>query len=123
MSSDGGGLTRIPAAFCGLVRLKATRGRVPRPLAQSEYISRISIDGVVTRTVRDTAAAYDYLTHAPNGGSFIPMGPPSRSYLSIAERDPGRLKIGLSTGNWGRAQRPIPKRPSASAQWPACSKG
>ena len=102
MSSDGGGSTRIPAAFCGLVGLKATRGRVPRPVAQSEYISRISIDGVVTRTVRDTAAAYDYLTHTPNGGSFIPMGQPSGTYLATVERDPGPLKIGLSTGGWGR---------------------
>jgi amidase len=102
MSSDGGGSTRIPAAFCGLVGLKATRGRVPRPLAQSEYISRISIDGVVTRTVRDTAAAYDYLTHTPNGGSFIPIGQPSGPYLAAVERDPGPLKIGLSTGRWGR---------------------
>jgi len=103
MSSDGGGSTRIPAAFCGLVGLKATRGRVPRPLAQSEYVSRISIDGVVTRTVRDTAAAYDYLTQISNGGSFIPMGQPSGSYLAGIERDPGQLKIGLSTGAWGRA--------------------
>jgi amidase len=102
MSSDGGGSTRIPASFCGLVGLKATRGRVPRPLSQSEYISRISIDGVVTRTVRDTAAAYDYLTRIPNGGSFIEMGPPSGSYLRAIERDPGRLTIGLSTGMWGR---------------------
>lgn len=102
MSSDGGGSTRIPAAFCGLVGLKATRGRVPRPLSQSEYISRISIDGVVTRTVRDTAAAYDYLTRVPNGGSFIRMGPPVGSYLQAIERDPGRLTIGLSTGMWGR---------------------
>jgi amidase len=103
MSSDGGGSTRIPASFCGLVGLKATRGRVPRPLAQSEYTSRISIDGVVTRTVRDTAAAYDYLTRIPNGGSFIAMGQLSGSYLRAIEHDPGRLTIGLSTGMWGRA--------------------
>jgi amidase len=111
MSSDGGGSTRIPASFCGLVGLKATRGRVPRPLAQSEYTSRISIDGVVTRTVRDTAAAYDYLTRVPNGGSFIKTGAPSGSYLQAIERDPGRLTIGLSTGMWGRA---IPTDPEVA---------
>ena len=71
MSSDGGGSTRIPAAFCGLVGLKASRGRVPRPLGQSEYLNRTSVDGVVTRSVRDTAAVYDYLVRIPNGGSFI----------------------------------------------------
>jgi amidase len=102
MSSDGGGSTRIPASFCGLVGLKATRGRVPRPLAQSEYISRISIDGVVTRTVRDTAAAYDYLSRVPNGGTFMPLAPPAGSYVRAIRRAPGRLKIGLSTGAWGR---------------------
>src|SRR5262249_26944175 len=80
MSSDGGGSTRIPASFCGLIGLKATRGRVPRPLPQSEYISRISIDGLVTRSVRDTAAVYDYLTRIPNGGSFIKIGEPSASF-------------------------------------------
>ena len=103
MSSDGGGSTRIPASFCGLIGLKATRGRVPRPLSQSEYISRISIDGVVTRSVRDTAAAYDYLTRIPHGGSFIRMGEPSCSYLQAIKHEPGKLGIGLSTGMWGRA--------------------
>ena len=103
MSSDGGGSTRIPAAFCGLVGLKATRGRIPRPLAQSEYITRIAIDGVVTRSVRDTAAAYETLTRVPNGGSFIAMGPPRGSYVEAIKHQPGRLRVGLSTGMWGRA--------------------
>jgi amidase len=109
MSSDGGGSTGIPAAFCGVVGLKATRGRVPRPLVQSEYISRSSIDGVVTRSVRDTAVAYDYLTGIPNGGTFIPMARPAASYLDAVDHDPPRLRIGLSTGNWGRATATDPE--------------
>jgi amidase len=102
MSSDGGGSTRIPASFCGLVGLKASRGRVPQPLTRSEYVTRISIDGVVTRSVRDTAAVYDYLTRVPTGGSFIRMGAPVGSYLDAIVRDPAPLRIGLSTGRWGR---------------------
>ncbi|HEY8288250.1 MAG TPA: amidase [Acetobacteraceae bacterium] len=103
MSSDGGGSTRIPASFCGLVGLKASRGRVPQPLVRNEYVTRISIDGVVTRSVRDTAAVYEYLTHVPNGGSFIRMGPPASSYLEAIRNDPPALRIGLSTARWGRA--------------------
>lgn len=109
MASDAGGSTRIPAACCGLVGLKATRGRVPRPLAQNEYMNRTSIDGVITRTVRDTAAAYDYLTRVPNGGTFIKMGEPAGSYLNAVERDPGGLVIGLTTGLWGRTIVPDPE--------------
>jgi amidase len=103
MSSDGGGSTRIPAAFCGLVGLKASRGRVPQPLARNEYVTRISIDGVVSRSVRDSAAVYDYLTRVPTGGSFIRMGPPDGSYLAAIAQDPAPLRIGMSTGRWGRA--------------------
>ena len=109
MSSDGGGSTRIPAAFCGLVGLKASRGRVPQPLGRNEYGARTSIDGVVTRSVRDTAAVFDYLTHVPTGGSFIRMGPPTGSYMDALTREPGQLRIALSTGAWGRSGATDPR--------------
>jgi amidase len=113
MASDGGGSTRIPASFCGLVGLKASRGRVPRPYAQSEYITRISIDGVLTRSVRDTAAAYETLSRVPNGGTFMPLRAPKHGYLASLEIDPGRLKVGLSTGMWGRG---VPTDPVVAAR-------
>jgi amidase len=103
LSSDGGGSTRIPASYCGLVGLKAARGRVPRPLAQSEYITRIAIDGVLTRSVRDTAAAYETLSRVPNGGTFMPLRAPRHGFVESLSIDPGRLRVGLSTGRWGRA--------------------
>jgi amidase len=73
------------------------------PLNQSEYTWRIAVEGVLTRTVRDTAAVYDYLARVPNGGTFIKMGAPTGSYLDAVRKKPGKLKIGLSTGKWGRS--------------------
>lgn len=57
-SADGGGSTRIPAACCGLVGLKPTRGRILLSKMFAKQIVEIAIDGVVTRTVRDTAHFY-----------------------------------------------------------------
>ncbi len=55
-ANDGGGSIRIPAACTGLVGLKPTRGRVPQDKMIREMPLRIVADGVVTRSVRDTAA-------------------------------------------------------------------
>jgi amidase len=55
-ANDGGGSIRIPAACTGLVGLKPSRGRTPSDKASRRAPVRIVHDGVLTRTVRDTAA-------------------------------------------------------------------
>ena len=71
--NDGGGSTRIPAACCGLVGLKAARGRVSvGPEAGDSFLVS---DGVLTRTVADTAAVLDILAgYEPGDANWAPPG-------------------------------------------------
>lgn len=102
-ATDGAGSTRIPAAFTGLVGLKTTRGRLPPVWSANEYSNETFGEGVFSRTVRDTAAFLDAATsHYPLGKNFIPLQPPKESYVVSAKREPGKLRIGLTTGNFGR---------------------
>src|SRR3954452_18466355 len=91
-ASDGGGSIRIPAACCGLVGLKASRGRISRgPDARD---SVLSTDGVLTRTIEDTAAALDILAGYETGdATWAP--PPYEPFSETAARSPGSLRIGL----------------------------
>lgn len=57
-AADGGGSTRIPSACCGVVGLKPTRGRLLRTSMFNTQLVDIAIDGVITRSVRDTAHFY-----------------------------------------------------------------
>jgi amidase len=62
-ANDGGGSIRIPAAVNGLVGLKPTRDRLAQDKMMRQMPVRIVADGVVTRSVRDTAA---FLREAEN---------------------------------------------------------
>lgn len=92
--ADGGGSIRIPASCCGLVGLKPTRGRVSRgPDLGDDFLVQ---DGVVTRTVADTASMLDILGGYEVGDTtWAP--PPPEPFASAAARDPGKLRIGYTT--------------------------
>jgi amidase len=92
--SDGGGSIRIPAACCGLVGLKPSRGRISRGPEQGDDF--LVQDGVLTRTVAETAALLDVLAGYETGdASWAP--PPAEPFAAAAEREPGRLRIGVTT--------------------------
>jgi amidase len=93
-ANDGGGSTRIPAACCGLVGLKPQRGRIsPAPLVGESFLVQ---DGVLTRTVAETAQLLDILAGSEVGdASWAP--PPMEPFAVSAAREPGRLRIGVTT--------------------------
>jgi len=94
--NDGGGSLRIPAACCGLFALRASRGRVSSGPAIGEVWFGASSEGVLSRSVRDSALALDILQGAEPGDPFV-IAPPAGSYVELMRRDPGKLRIGFST--------------------------
>ncbi|TDJ14196.1 MAG: amidase [Deltaproteobacteria bacterium] len=93
-ASDGGGSIRIPAAHCGLVGLKPSRGRNSFGPDAGERWAGCSCEGFVTRSVRDTALLLD-ITQGAKPGDPYTAPPPARPYLEEVGADPGRLRIGL----------------------------
>ena len=94
--SDGGGSIRIPASACGLVGLKPTRGRVSLGPGRGELTTFLSVQFVVTRSVRDSAALLDVCAGAEPGDPMTapPLGRPFSSCLSD---EPTGLHIGIMT--------------------------
>ena len=93
-ANDGGGSIRIPAACCGLVGLKPGRGLTPFGPAAGEFMHGAASQGVVSRTVRDTAAMLDVICGGEPVGAYVPAIPAS-SFASIVGSDPGKLRIGV----------------------------
>jgi len=97
-ASDGGGSIRIPAACCGLFGLKPGRGLLPDGPDVAERLHGAAVNGVVSRTVRDTAAMLDVLAGPDPGGPY-PAARPAEPFADQARRDPGGLRIGFSTAS------------------------
>jgi amidase len=93
-ANDGGGSTRIPAACCGLVGLKPQRGRVS--LAPEVGGTFLVVDGVLTRTVGETAQILDVLAGYELGDTFW-APEPDQPFADAAVDEPGRLRIALTT--------------------------
>jgi amidase len=91
--NDGGGSIRIPAACCGLVGLKPARGRISAAPERGE--APLDVDGMLTRTVADTAALLDVLAGYEPGD--VAWAPPPQQPFASAVREPGRLRIAVTT--------------------------
>jgi amidase len=91
--NDGGGSLRIPAACCGLVGLKAQRHRVSA--APDLGASPLVLDGVLTRTVSDTAALLDLIAGYETGDAAWIPAPPEPFAVSAA-RAPRGLRIAFT---------------------------
>lgn len=110
-ANDGGGSTRIPAACCGLVGLKPGRGVTPMGPGQSEFMHGAAVQGVVSRTVRDTAAMLDVIAGGEPSGPYAPA-PAESPYASVVGQDPGTLRIGVRVPS---AITPTPHREAYAA--------
>src|SRR5215208_642867 len=95
-ANDGGGSLRIPAACCGLVGMKPSRGRISRGPDLGD--SFLGADGVLTRSVAETALLLDVLSgYEPGDATWAPR--PAEPYTLAMRRNPGRLKIAMTLDN------------------------
>jgi amidase len=97
-ANDGGGSIRIPASCCGIFGLKPSRGRVSLGPESGELWGGAVCEGVVSKSVRDSALYYDLVQGATEGDPYK-IEKPARPYAEEVKTQPGKLKIGYSTAH------------------------
>jgi len=97
---DGGGSIRTPAHCTGLFGLKPSRARTP---FEGNHLFNVSVNHVLTRTVRDSAAFLDATQGAYPGARYL-LPPPSRPFAAEVGADTGRLRVGFTTSLPGFAR-------------------
>lgn len=99
-ASDGGGSIRGPAANCGLVGLKPSRGRVSLGPDRGDSLCGLGVIFALTRTVQDTAMLLDCLQGEAAGDPPGPV-PPSRPFRDELDAPLGQLRVACTDKLWG----------------------
>ncbi|MFT4413840.1 amidase [Fredinandcohnia humi] len=94
-ANDGGGSIRIPAAYTGLFGIKPTRGRTPVGPTVGRVWQGASVDHILSRTVRDSAAMLDEISAYEKTNAFSPV-PYYGSYLEEVSKPLSKLRIAYS---------------------------
>ncbi len=97
-ANDGGGSIRIPAACNGLVGLKTSRGLSPYGPQTGEMMFGMVTQGVVSRTVRDSAALLD-ATIGPDPTADYEVARPPVPFAELVRQQPGTLRIGYTSSS------------------------
>ncbi len=98
-ASDGGGSIRIPAASCGVVGLKTSRGRITWGPQIAEALAGWAVHFMVSRSVRDTAAMLDVLSGPAYGDPFV-IPAPARPFLDEMGATVEPLRIAYWSQPW-----------------------